>query len=357
MTHNARGVWIAFLTINILLLNSCGGDEPKSAEEKIMRPVKTTVISIGSVFVGREFTGVVDALQSADLGFQVNGKLQQLDVKEGEQVSEGQLIAQLDQTDFKLQVESTQAEFERAEADFMRAEQLVKNGNISKSDYDSLKAKYSAANTQFKAARQNLEYTSLRAPFSGLIAVRHVDNFEIVQAKQTIVTLQDLSTLAIRIDVPESIMIGIDKNNNNRRIYARFDAFRETHYPLTLKEVSTRADPQTQTFRVTLTMPAPEDHNILPGMTATVIGGPEDQGNRSIFLSPQAVMEDADGRFVYIAEPKVRDEAVIARRTVATGRLLDQGLEVLSGLQEGDHVVTGGMSRIQEGMRVRLMTH
>ena len=356
MTLNARRVCIAFLAVNVSLLNSCGGDEPKTAVETILRPVKTEVITTGGDFIGSEFTGVVDAIQTAELGFQINGKLQRLDVKEGDQVSEGQLIAQLDQTDFKLQVESSQAEFERAEADFRRAEQLVKNGNISRSDFDNLKAKHSTANTQLKSARQNLEYTSLNAPFSGLIAERHVDNFEIVQAKQTIVTLQDISMLAIRIDVPESIMMRIDKNSDNRRIYAQFDVSGETHYPLTLKEVSTRADPQTQTFRVTLTMPTPEDHNILPGMTATVVGGPEDRGNRSIFLSPQAVMEDTNGRFVYVAEPNTGDEAVISRRTVATGRLLDQGLEVLSGLQEGDHVVTAGMSRIQEGMRVRLMT-
>ena len=350
-----QGIFTLFLIVFLPMLNSCSDSGRDKTDEKILRPVKTTLISTSGVFIGKEFPGVVDAAHTAELGFQVGGKLQHIFVKESEEVMEDQVLAQLDQTDFRLRLESSQADFQRAEADFMRAEKLIDEGYISRSDYDGLKAKYTTASAQLAAARQELEYTTLKAPFSGYIAERHVENFENVKAQQIIVTLQDISTLAIKIDVPESIMIRIDRENKNRRVYAMFEALGNERIPLTLKEASTRANPQTQTFQVTFTMPAPEGRLILPGMTATVVGGRTDPGSIPVFLSPQAVLEDASGRFVYVAVPETDGAALISRRGVETGKLLEQGLEIVSGLKDGDHVVTAGMSKIQDGMRVRLM--
>lgn len=355
MKHVIHEFNTLILIMCISVITSCGDDQSEDTSTQVIRPVKTTVISAGDLFTGREFTGVVDAYQTAELGFQIGGRLQELNVKEGDEIQLGQVIAELDATDIRLKLENSQASYNKAEADFKRADELIKGGFISQADYDNLEAAYTSARTQLAASQQELAYTKLIAPFSGIIAERHVDNFVVIQAKQPVVTLQDLSMIAIKIDIPESIMIRIDRNNENRKMYAMFESLGDIRYPLTLKEVSTRSDPQTQTFEVTLSMPTPEDKLILPGMTTTVIGEPGNTAASSIILPPQSVLEDSRGRFVYIASPQAGDEATIARREVQTGILNEQGLEVTSGLEQGEHVVTAGMSKITEGMRVRLM--
>jgi len=338
-----------------LILTACENSDQTQLQQEVLRPVKTLVVGASEEGIRREFPGVVDAAQKADLGFRVAGKLKEIAVKEGDQVKKGQVIARLDQTDIKIRLNSKQADYERAKADFDRAKRLVDDRHISRSDYDKLKAQYSTAEAQLASAQQDIKYTELRAPFPGYIAKRYVDNFEEVNAKQGIVALQDLSSLLIKIDVPESVMIRV-KRDGQRKLYAMFEAIAGEKFPLTFKEAATQADEKSQTFEVTFAMPAPKDHIILPGMTAMVAVERQSGGEAgaAVYLPAHAVLEDRQGRFVYLAVPDGKQEGIIRRRAVTTAHLTAQGIEVTAGLTAGDRVVTAGMSKLVEGKRVRL---
>jgi RND family efflux transporter MFP subunit len=341
-----------------IVLASCGKNDSAPVQEEALRPVKTVTIASPGAGLRREFPGVVDAVQKADLSFRIAGKLQSISVKEGDEVEKDQLIAQLDKTDFNIRLGSVRADYERAEADFERAKSLVEKGHISRSDFDKLKAQESAAAAQLSSAQQDLIYTELRAPFSGLIARRYVENFEQVAANQSIVALQDISSLLVKIDLPESVMIRVKPEDKNRTLYAGFDAIPDKEFPLTFKEAATQADATNQTYEVTFAMPAPRERVILPGMTATVTvelhAG--DESYAEVYVPAHAVQEDREGRFVFVAESTDGEEAVVRRRNVTIGRLTGRGMEIVSGLSAGDRVVTAGMSQLVEGKRVRLMS-
>ena len=267
-------------------------------------------------------------------------------------------MAQLDQTDLRIQVNSAKAEFERARADFTRAEGLVDQGHVSRSEFDKLRAQLTAARSNLETAQQNLAYTGLRAPFSGQIARRHVDNFEEVGASQPIYTLHDLSAFSVKIAVPESVMIRI-RRDRKRRVFARFDAISGKEFPLQLKEVATQADSETQTFEVTLTLPAVADHNILPGMSVTVRGErvvTERDAHGPPIVPAHAVLDDGQQRYVWILAEQDRTTGVVRRRNVTVGRLADEGLEITAGLNPGTRIVAAGMSKMRDGLRVRLNT-
>lgn len=339
-----------------LMLTACGNSDQPQLPQEVLRPVRTLVVAPSEEGTRREFPGVVDAAQKADLGFRVAGKLEEIAVKEGDQVNKGQLIARLDQTDFNIRLDSRQAGYERAKADFERAERLVGEGHISRSDYDKLKAQYSTAEAQLASAQQDLKYTELHAPFPGYIAKRYVHNFEEVSAKQNIVALQDISSLLVKIDVPETVMIRVKRGGQNRTLHAMFEAIPGEVFPLTFKEAATQADEKSQTFEATFSMPAPGEHIILPGMTVTVVAERLSGGETDtlVYLPAHTVLEDREGRYVYLAVPESRQEAVIRRRAVTTGRLTAQGMEVTAGLAAGDRIVTAGMSKLIDGKRVRL---
>jgi RND family efflux transporter MFP subunit len=339
----------------LVFLAACDRD-PDTTEPVPPRLVRTLHVTALGSNTWHEFPGVVEAARKADLSFRVSGELKKISGKEGDLVEKGQLLAQLDDTDYRIQFDSRKAEFDKADNDFKRAGKLVEKGAISSADFDSLKAQRESAKAGLASAMQNLAYTKLKAPFPGRIAIRHVENYEEVQAKQIIVTLQDPSWIMIRIDVPESVMIRV-RESSNPEVYAVFNQIPDQRFPLTFKEVSTQSDEQTKTFAVNFVMPAVEGFNILPGMSVTVHAKPEYPnagGQKVIHVPAHAVLEDTQGRFVYVVKSTGDGMGEVEKRLVVVGELSTLGLAVTSGLEVGDEVISAGMSKMVPGLVVRL---
>ena len=123
---------------------------------------------------------------------------------------------------------------------------------------------------EFKGAKGS---SVLKAPFSGRVAQRYVENFTEVQAKERVMAIQDVETLEIKLNVPENVIRMVRRDDGSRDrvpVDLRFEGGGDQSFPLTFKEAATRADAQTQTFEVTFTLPAPSEVNLLPGMTVSV---------------------------------------------------------------------------------------
>ncbi|MCU7932988.1 MAG: efflux RND transporter periplasmic adaptor subunit [Candidatus Thiodiazotropha sp. (ex Codakia rugifera)] len=328
----------------------------------IVRPVKTYLIETADSGGIRSFPARIDAGRKAELAFRVSGKVKTLAVKEGDRVEKGQQLATLDTTDYQITFNDRKANLENAKKNFMRAKELIVKGNISKMDFDRLEAEFKSAQSALESAQQDLKYTKLTAPFKGVIAKRHIENFEEIQAKQIVLDLQDISQLEVKFDIPESQLRELqpegdmpDSRRTQIPVKVTFSDLPGKSYPLTYREVSTKADEKTQTFRVTYTMERTDDVTILPGMTATAIV------DLSGFLSmdirhtvpAQAIIGD------YKLDPKawVIDEQsmTVKSRSVKVGRLLGNNIEVLEGLEPGERIVTAGAPFVVENMPIKLM--
>ncbi|WP_299728434.1 efflux RND transporter periplasmic adaptor subunit [uncultured Endozoicomonas sp.] len=343
---------IALVFVATSLFAGCS--QEAEIEEELLRPVRSIMISSMESVEVKEFPAVIDAAQKANLSFRVSGKLQSLLVKEGELIEKGESVAQLDPTDFEIRLKDRQASYDVAHSDYERARKLVDKGAIARAEVEALKAKVSTAGSQLESAQKELEYTILTAPFSGRIARRYVDNYEEVSAKQEIVSLQDTSTLLVKMELPESVLVRARADMKNGLFYARFNAIPGQQYPLTLKEVSTQIDESNQTYTVTFDMAAVNDRLILPGMSAVVRAEQNIPISDLVRIPAYAVLEDNNGRFVYVVSDQGNGVGVISRREVSTGELSKEGLVITSGLTMGDRVVTAGMSQMTEGMKVRL---
>ncbi|WP_293751129.1 efflux RND transporter periplasmic adaptor subunit [uncultured Paraglaciecola sp.] len=329
---------------------------PEEQQQVLPRLVKTQLVNAGSGSDWREFPGTVEAAQTAELGFRVSGKLAEIKVKEGDQVKLAQVLAKLDDTDYQIQLRTRQADYDKAAADFKRGKSLLSQKLIAKADFDKLEAQHASSLAALTAANQNVEYTSLKAPFSGSIARRHVDNFEDVSAVQAIFTLQDLASIHIKVNIPETLMILV-KTNEKPNVFAIFDAIPDQQFPLTLLEVTTLADSGSKTFAVTFNMPKVDSFNILPGMSVTVRGSRPSSSAinaSSVIVPAQAVIETNEGRFAFVVENVHNKQGTVRRKTVTTGHITGQGLEVVSGLQTGERLITAGMSKMSDGMSVRV---
>jgi len=367
-TPSAGGWRLPALLLVSLLLVACEGAPPEDLPAPA-RPVKLFRVDRGAGENIRRFPATISAHREAALSFRVPGTLEELPIREGDVVERGQLVARLDANDYALALEDRQATFDNARRNFERARELVDDGNISRLDFDRTESQYRSARAALAQAQNNLDYTSLRAPFDGRIARRLVENFEEVQAKQAIAELQDPTLLDVVIALPESVVrsvassgdevgSGVNAANSSAAgvlALVSFDDHPDISFALELSEVATRADPDTQTFRVTFTMRQPEEFTVLPGMTAEVELDFTSlvADGASTWVPSRAVQADT----ALSARVWVFDAAqmTVHAREVEIGRLSGDMIEVRSGLEGGEEIVAAGAAYLSEGMAVTRM--
>ena len=356
----------------VLALVLAAGCQEETVDEAPppLRPVRyASVEAIGGTRA-RTFSGAAVAAVETRLSFKVGGTLERLPVEVGDMVEEGQLIAEIDPVDYQLQVESAQAELANAEAQlqnseatFQRVRALFERDSTSQNDYDaaraavrSTRAKVRSVQKQIEQAMLQVAHCKLVAPIAGQVAAVNAEVNENVQPGNPIVTLNAAVTPEVEVSVPELLIGELRRGARVGKI--AFTALPGRTSSGIVREISPASAKGTTTFpvRISLTSGAA---GIRPGMAAEVefrFGGAESPIR--LVVPPQAVGEDRQGRFAWIVSPSSAGEGTVGRRRVETGDLVDSGIssaiEVTAGVQEGELVVTAGLSGLEEGQRVRV---
>ena len=346
---SVRGFAIAAIGVSVVL-SGCGRDKVVE-RAPVVRAVKVVTVG-GDSAQSRAFPGMVEASDQVDLSFRVGGPLIEFPVLEGDFVTKGQMAARIDPRDYRIRLDAARAEVERAEADFRRYSALYEKDAVSKAQLDQALAARDVARAQEEDAAANLDDTYLRAPFSGRIAEAFVENFQDVTAREPILSLISVTQVKIVVDIPENLVARFKATQRESRFVARFDAAPGQEFAARPSEVATQADPRTQSFRVTFTLPQPEGINVLPGMTATVVRYPPPGESIEIVVPAVAIFADETGSpHVWIVD---RATGAVERRSVRTGKLSDtDSIVVLEGLVLGEDVAVSAVSRIRDGMTVR----
>jgi len=347
-----------------LCLLACG-NEPEQRQE-VIRPIRYQKVRPGSDLLKRTFSGTARAGIESRLSFRVAGAVEQVAVQVGDRVKPGQLIARLDATDYRLQVQEAQAglanaraQARNAAANYERVRALYENRNASRNDLDaaraaseSAKAQVRASSTRLDLARSQLRYTRLTAPSAGAIASVPIEINENVAAGQMVALLTANGQTEVDCTIPESLITLIKKDMPATVV---FDALPEQQFTALVSEVGVAATGQATTFPVTVRLEN-NSNLIRSGMAAAIVFHLPKQADRQpTLVVPEAIGEDRMGRFAYVVKPQKNGLGTIHRRAVTVGELTSDGLEVLSGLDDSDLVVTAGISRLQEGQRVQLL--
>lgn len=259
----------------------------------------------------------------------------------------------LDQATAKTDVSASA--LEQARQDLQKATLGAREEDIqaAKATLESLEAKR-------KSVDDSLKDTELRAPYNGVVAERYVENHQYVNAKETILDLQDLSTFEVVINVPEQILINRRRGNiiSHVTATAQFDSLPGKNFPLEFKEFSTRVDERVQTFAATFILTATGDaYTFLPGMTTTVEiqFHLDDSGNEATFVFPVgAVVSDAGGsNHVWRLAETERNGVYKTQKTEVTiGDFSGVGVAITSGVKSGEKFAVTGGANLQEGMLV-----
>jgi len=355
--------------LGTLLLAGCSGDQPEEVEA--VRPVKAYQVSDAGQHLTRSFPGQAKAHNEVDLAFRVDGELLELpNDLIGRQFKQGDVIARLDPRDYEVKVEDMEGQLQKAQASARRTQTSYQRelnifkeepGATSKAAVENKRAFWDAAtagvrsiSASLEAARDELGYTHLKAPFSGTITVKYTDNFQSVRAKEDIVRLLDNSKIEMVVNIPENAISGLP---NIKDITVVFDAFPDQPVPAEVFEVGTEASQTTRTYPVTLIMNQQQDFTILAGMAGRARGLVE-QGAETDAVGVQVPVgavftpKTEDSNYVWVIDEQT---GVVRQQAVVTGKLVREGIQVLEGLKPGDWVAAAGVHTLREGQKVSIM--
>lgn len=331
------------------LLAGCG-ERPAAPPQEVARPAQIVTVGATDLGSGLRFPGRVRAVKRAELAFDVPGKIVEFPVTEGQRLGAGELIAALDAEAFQLQLSAARAEYEKARTDYERVEKVWQETQaVARAEVDQKRTAMEVARSRYAAARKDFEDSRLTAPFDGRVARRYVENFQAVQAKEPVVSLQDLAELEVVIHVPERIVQGAPRRVAGE---AAFEGIPGRRFPVTLKSFSSEADPQTQTYEAVLALTRPQDVTILPGMAAEVFpAASAAEGEQALLVPMKAIFAGPDGDSrVWVVDPET---SRVSQRAIEVGQVTGDGAVVTSGLAPGDRIVTAGVSHLRDAMLVR----
>ncbi|MCB1135892.1 MAG: efflux RND transporter periplasmic adaptor subunit [Chlamydiia bacterium] len=348
-----------------LTLSAC---QDTTSTPQSIRPVRVAeAVQLGDQLV-QSFPGLAAATQEINLSFQVNGPLIERPAQVGTDVIQDQVLARIDPKDYVLRVKAAEGQLAQAEAALRRSkndyDRIVriqtedpgatteKAVDQARQNLDSAQAVVLSAAADLEVANNQLDYTTLRAPFGGKITATFVDNYQTVQAKQEILRLLDTSKIEMTIYVPESSMPLMTGKNS---IQATFDLYPNRSIEAAIKELGTEASSVTRTYPITLIMEPPADITIFPGMAGkAVLKAPKPDGSAvGVQVPASAVASDKYGRdYVWVVDRRANE---VLRRYVTLGSLQDNGLTVSEGVQAGEWVVTAGVHYLHEGQKVEVM--
>lgn len=357
---STRNIAISSLLLSALILSACNepGDEVAKMQLENPRPASIVQVTSSEISLLRSYPGTLEASKQAELAFRVSGQLRELPARAGIIVEKGELLARLDDADYRNTLEKREARYELAKIQYAQVNELLKKNLASQLQYEKATAEMKSARAVLDQARDNLQHTRLLAPFDGIVARVHVENYQAIHAKIPIIWLQDDQRLDIRFGVPESL-IGKLKRIEDPAVLnklcgiVRFSARPDNFYRACYKEHESIPDLRTRSYATLFSLEKITDFTALPGMTASIDLNLSDftpEGITDVLLVPlESVFEYNRKSWVWRVDSQMRAQRV----AVEIGRFEGKMLEITSGVMLGDRIIAAGVGHVREGMLVK----
>jgi RND family efflux transporter MFP subunit len=300
-----------------------------------------------------ELQGNVATKQNVLIYPEMPGTLQRVYVKEGDKVKKGQLLATIDDGGMTNQVAQLRTQAELARTTFERQKRLWDQKIGSEIQFLQAKTNYEATQNNVQQAESQLQKSSVRAPFSGIIDDVIKDQGTVVSPGpgSEIFRIVNLSDMYIAVDVPETYIGSI---NTGTKATVFFPILGDT-ISTKIRQSGNFIKPSNRSFSVEIPVPNKNGH-IKPNLTARV--SINDYSNATAFLIPQSVIsENAEGeQYVYVAENPTKENVRTAiKRIVTTGKTQGRFVEILSGLSAGEFIIQEGARSVKDNQEVEII--
>lgn len=350
--------------ILLLVIASCGGSQEET--NKIVRPVLYHEVGFAGGEQVRVFSGTAQTDKIINLSFRNSGIITTFDIRLGQRVKKGDLLAQLDNVQSRLAYEqsvsslnSAASQMNTSKLNLDRIRSLYEKGSASLSDYENAKNSFRNAEASHQSAQRSVDiqqeqinYGFLYAPEDGTIAAVNSEIDENVSPGQSIAVLNAGQDMQISMGLPESV---INRVTQDMVVNMTFSALTNQSFSGRVTEISPTIDNNTSTYPIRISIVDPTD-DIKAGMAASVTFNFDSfsTGDESLVVPAKAVGEDDQGRFVFLISNSGQDLGTVSKQYISIGELTSEGFEVINGLSLGQKIATAGLQTLLEGQQVRL---
>jgi RND family efflux transporter MFP subunit len=331
----------------------------RSLRPRTVEVVTASLLTEGQASTVLTATGYIEAERKADLSPKITSRITELNVTEGTRVKRGDVVARLDHTDLDAQLAEKRAAWVNAKAEFARQQSLHAEGLAPKSALDAAVATEATTRAAVRYVEALLDYTVIRAPFTGVITAKRAFVGEAVSpfgsspsgggSGGAIVTLVEFSTLYVGADVNEA---NLSKLGPNQPAEITLDAVPDKTYHGFLRQIVPSADRQKATVRVKVAF-LDADDRILPDLSARVAftsQATQGKTGRTRVVVPASAIRNVDGKsgVFRVVQGRARFQ------TVKVGPAANGQVEVVEGLSGGERLISASSGEVRDGERVKV---
>ena len=333
---------LLYISLILVFLVACDGQR-QSDSGRVARVVSVGVVCVDTTsnMTRTMYVGTAEESRSIDMTFKYGGTIDKIGVKVGSKVRKGDLLASVLSSTLVNSQRTAQATLQQARDGYERLKMVHESGSLAEVKWVEMLTNLEKAEANADLADDMLAESSMYAPFSGIVTAVNAETGENVLPLKTVVRLISSDGAMMRIPVPETEIVNIQKGDSATITVA---ALGDKTFAGRVVEKGMVASPLSHTYNVKVTVTG-DNGEVLPGMIGRVTFCNDLM--RGIVVPANAVLLGNDTKFVWVVE-----NGCVARRDVNIGGYVGNGVMIDSGLQVGDSVVVEGYQKISEGMRV-----
>lgn len=341
---------ITTVSMTVLLasqLIACSSPEPEKVALKAEQKIELTSIEVKQHSIPQYYplTATLEAVNESTVSAQTSGIIESVSFDVNDTVQAGDVIARIKNTEQKATLAQAKASADEAQVSLQRSQKLKQQGTISQGEFDKVEAHFKASQAAFKRAKEQLSYTLIKAPYSGVVKTRHIEAGEVVAPGRAVMTGLSLKQLRAVADMPQHIanqMAFASKKNhqqNTRLVIAK------SHISPSKVTIFPYADQQLHSVRIRALLDEADSaqHNLYPGMWLAM---QVQVGSRNATLVPlSAVIQNSELSAVYVVNNKDKNTQVKLRQVRLAQIVELDGVpyqEISAGLSAGEMIATNG---------------
>ena len=340
---------LAILLVLVWALHDSNGEGDEPPAEGMPEGERTSHVNVIQPEQRRirdsvQAVGSTRALDAVDITSEVDARVRTLHFEEGEAVSEGDLLVELDDRRARAEYESAAARLEDAQARHERAQRLRADGNISAAEADERRAEMRVARAEKARAEVDLENHRIHAPFDGVAGLRQINRGAWLRAGDPVTTLDSVHPMELHFAVPERYLRHLGKGQT---LEARSRAWPDKRFEGEVTRLGSRVEPGSRNLRLKALLDN-EDGQLRPGQFMTLRLDLEER--EGLILPEEALLTEGRSQYVFVVE-----DGKASRREIVRGRRTHGEVEIREGLSKEEKVVINGHDRLRDGDSVEIL--
>lgn len=327
-----------------MAFSSCGMNQDIDESKNL---VKAETVKKENTETIVSYPGKIIPASDVNLSFRIAGPIAKVNVVQGQKVSKGDILAEIDERDYKLQLSATEAEYKQIKAEAERVIELYKRGSATQNDHDKAFYGLQQITAKYTAHKNSLADTKMRAPFDGYIQKIFYEASETIGAGMPVLSMISSASPEVEINIPSRDYV---RRSGFKNAYCTIDVFEGDKFPLQYIDVAKKAN-LNQLYSTRFLVKSSGKNIPAPGMSANVFITFASQNAEALSIPVTSIFEKDGKSCVWV----IGKGNKLSLRTVTPSEFKKDGRVIISeGLSEGETVVIAGVKSLSEGMTVKI---